>query len=103
MKAKELKERNYHSSPGAIKDFIQGTVWKDMLVELSGAVEQMRDGLEFAKDFEAVLRLQECLDTVRRVIEMPSVILEDMELQSERKNGIGDELQEIIKQEKDYE
>jgi len=69
----------YKSTPGLIKDFIAGSVWSDMQIELNGAIDQMRDGLEIAKDFESVLRLQECIDTVRRVIEMPRVILEDME------------------------
>ena len=70
---------DYKSTPGLIKDFIGGSVWSDMQIELNGAIDQMRDGLEIAKDFESVLRLQECIDTVRRVIEMPRVILEDME------------------------
>jgi len=103
MKEKELSERSYHSSPGAVKDFMEGLVWKDMLIELNGSIEQIRDGLEMAKDFESVLRLQECLDTIRGVIEMPSVILEDMKIQNDRRKGAARGEQEIIKQEKDYE
>ena len=84
-------EREYHSSPGAVKDFIEGTIWKDMCVELDGAIEQLRDGLETAKDFESVMRLQECIDTVRRIKEMPRGILDDMEVRSLRKGAVDEE------------
>ena len=76
---KEVKETIYLSSPGNMRDFINGCVWHDMQTELNGAVEQLRDGLEQAKDFESVLRFQECLDTIRRVLEMPKVLLETLE------------------------
>jgi len=82
--------KGYKSTPGAVRDFIGGSVWSDMQIELNGAVEQMRDGLEIAKDFESVLRLQECIDTIRRVIEMPRVILEDME--DSRVEGVAEDI-----------
>ena len=76
---KEITKTRYKSTPAAMRDFMQSAVWHDMLLELNGAVEQLRDSLEIAKDFESVLRYQECLDTIRRVIVMPSVIISDME------------------------
>ncbi len=75
----------YRSTAGQIKDFITGPVWADMMQELNGSVRQLRDGLESAKDFETVLRFQECLDTIRRVMVMPEVILDDMgEIESDK-------------------
>ena len=72
-------EYRFKSSPGAIKDFISGTVWADMKTELNGAIDQMHKGLEGAKDFESVLRLQECIETIKRILMMPEVILGDIE------------------------
>jgi hypothetical protein len=49
-----------------------------MQTEINGSIEQMRNGLELAKDFESVIRLQECIETLRRILVMPEVILGDM-------------------------
>jgi len=69
---------DYRSSAGNLRDFIAGPVWHDMQTEINGSIEQMRNGLELAKDFESVIRLQECIETLRRILVMPEVILGDM-------------------------
>jgi len=69
----------FRSSSGAFREFMAGSVWADMKIEINGAIETLRDGLETAKDYDSVLRYQECLDTLRRVLIMPEVILDDIE------------------------
>lgn len=74
----------YKSSPGNMRDFINSSVWTDVKTELEEALSMLRESLEVAADFEAVLRLQGSCDTIRRVMVMPDVILEDMEALKEK-------------------
>ena len=74
----------YRSSPGAIRDFMASSVWHDMKHELDRAVEILRDGLETADDYNGILRFQGSLDTVKRILVMPEVILDAIEAESEK-------------------
>lgn len=84
----------YRSSIGAFKDFLESTVWMDMKAELENALQMTRDGLESAETWDASLRLQSAADTLRRVMEMPMVILEDLEVPVEKESSQKIDLEE---------
>lgn len=83
---KEWKEYGveYRSTPGAFRDFLKGTIWQDIKATIEEALEMTRDGLEMAADWESTMRLQQDADCLKRFLEMPQVILEDLEVSKEK-------------------
>lgn len=77
----------YKSSPGAIKEFAQGNIWHDFLVELDGTIEQHRDALEVARDQVEVIAIQESIKAIRNFKEIPRVLYEKLEEAQELKDA----------------
>jgi len=79
--------KRFCSTPGMFREFKNSSIWKDMTLELNDALQSVRESFEHAKDWESVIRLQECADTLKRVLVMPDVILTDLEEAEERMKG----------------
>jgi len=76
------------------KDFLESVIWADMKAELEEALEMTRDGLESAETWNDVLKLQGATDTLRRVLIMPEVILEDLEISEDKESSQKTDLEE---------
>lgn len=78
----------YHSTITAIEDFLQSTVWRDFEYELNHWVEDIRKELESpdrTPDIYLVRQLQGNLETVRKVLQMPYEVIENIKADNERK------------------
>jgi hypothetical protein len=78
----------YHSTPGMFRDFVEGSVWQDMRMDIEEAIELTQIGLESAESWEKSLRLQGDISTLRRMLEMPYVILDDLEEPARKESSL---------------
>lgn len=90
----EYKAPEYRSTPEGIRGFLEGPVWHDISVTLEQALEMTRDGLEVAATWEKATRLQQDADCLKRFLEMPKVILDDMEISNEKEAANNEPLEE---------
>ena len=74
----------YRSTPEMIRNFLEGAIWHDIETTLEQALEMTRDGLEVAASWEKTMRLQQDADCLKRFIEMPRVILDDLEITADK-------------------
>ena len=87
----EYQPPEYRSTPGMFREFMQGAVWKDIEATLEQALEMTRSGLETAADWDSTLRLQQDADCLKRFLEMPRVIMEDLEVTREKEAALTEE------------
>jgi len=87
----EYRPVNYRSTPMAFKTFMESSVWLDMKDTLEQALEMTRSGLEVAADWDSTLRLQQDADCLKRFLEMPRVIIEDLEVTREKEAAMDEE------------
>ena len=98
---KEWKEykQSYKSTAGMFRDFLKSIIWADLSSTLEEALELTRDGLEMAADWDSTMRLQQDADCLKRFMEMPSVILDDMEISIKKEAAEAESEIEDFKQE----
>uniref|UniRef100_A0A6M3IG61 Uncharacterized protein n=1 Tax=viral metagenome TaxID=1070528 RepID=A0A6M3IG61_9ZZZZ len=83
---KEYSQVEYKSSAFAISEFIKSSMWQDIKMLLEEGLRLTRDALEYAEDWESVMRLQQDADCLKRFLVMPEVILDDLENRAEGSN-----------------
>lgn len=76
-----------HSSFGAFRDFINSTIWFDMLRELDVWFQQQVDILKEEDVLIDIYRAQGRMEVIENLRMMPQNILEYLELQSEERNN----------------
>lgn len=84
-----MESKRFLSTPGMFREFKNSVIWRDMSLELNDALQNVRESFEHAKDWESVIRLQECADVLKRMLVMPDVILTDLELEEAEKTDEG--------------
>jgi len=83
-------EREYHSTPVQMKEFVGSAIWNDFIAYLDESIHLLQFEVEQAESMEDVKRIQGQLKEVRIFKELPSILLQDMEAQiksKERKDG----------------
>jgi hypothetical protein len=78
----------YNSTIGAFEDFLQSSIWRDMKYELECWVKDIQKELEAPErtpDIYLVRQLQGNLETVRKVLQMPLEIIENIKEDFKRK------------------
>jgi len=70
----EFKSNAFH-----FREFLESTVWQDMKTEMDNALELVRLGMENTEDTNDFLRFQGDARSLRRLMIMPEVILEEIE------------------------
>jgi hypothetical protein len=66
----------FKSTPAAFEDFEKSIIWSDFVTEIEGAIELHRNELERVDDYVSMIRLQETINAIRHLLEMPRVIRE---------------------------
>ena len=80
---------SYKSSPKMFEDFLESSIWKDMLYEMDLWLDDIRDSLENTVGDEAkdeLLRLQGSARAVRLMKALPSNVLDNIKEDREREN-----------------
>jgi hypothetical protein len=79
--------KEYRSSVSAFQDFVESSVWQDILHELDVWLEDSRNILESdekAPDIETVKLVQGRVRAIREVKQMPYVIIENIKQDNEK-------------------
>ena len=80
---------SYKSSPKTFEDFLESSIWKDMLFEMGLWLDDIRDSLENTVGEEAkdeLLRLQGSARAIRLMKALPSNVLDNIVEDIEREN-----------------
>ena len=80
---------SYKSSPKMFEDFLESSIWKDMLYEMDLWLDDIRDSLENTVGEEAkdeLLRLQGSARAIRLMKALPSNVLDNIVEDIEREN-----------------
>jgi hypothetical protein len=83
-----MSDREYISSATAFREFLEGSVWRDISHELEMWIEDIRSSLESKErtpDFETLKNLQGSAEAVRKFLLMPQIILDNIIEDNERK------------------
>lgn len=78
----------YKSTIVELEDFINSMVWKDLQYELNIWIEDIRRELESpdrTPDIYLIRQLQGNLETVRKVLQMPQEVINNIKEDRERK------------------
>ena len=79
----------YRSSEGMFREFLNSSIWKDMVYELEQWMKDIHEMLEDADgkfDFGKIKKLQGNIETLRNVKDMPQNILDNIRDDVERTN-----------------
>ena len=79
----------YRSSEGMFREFLNSSIWKDMVYELEQWMKDIHEMLEDADgefDFGKLRKLQGNIETLRNVKDMPQNILDNIKDDVERTN-----------------
>jgi len=89
-------DKFYRSSAGQFRDFIEGTIWGDILQEMDDMREGVRDALETVTDVEEFYRFQGRAEVLRDLRLLPEQILEALEDEHESVKGSGEKPRDDI-------
>jgi hypothetical protein len=71
----DRKEIIVHGTLEQYRAFVDGTIWQDFQSSFEAWLSDIRDGLEAADDVRSVAILQGNAAAIRRVLNLPSVIV----------------------------
>lgn len=80
-------DRPLSSSAKEITSFTESLVWKDMEDFMKDRLQFVRDDLEDAPSHEVVISLQAEARTIRAFLELPNILLQELEKQNEANDG----------------
>ncbi|MCK5607042.1 hypothetical protein KAR91_34480 [Candidatus Pacearchaeota archaeon] len=76
-------EFDYHSSASSFEEFLKSNIWRDIKYELNKWLEGIHLEMEDPDDDSHVHRLVGNAKTIRRVLLMPEVILDNIVAKSQ--------------------
>ena len=94
-----MEEREFLTSPGRFRDFLEGSIWTDIKHELNSMRELARDGMEGADDDD---ERRACSYRARTIREMIIMIEGFGETVGEETKEINDDEEEEPSNEIDY-
>lgn len=87
---------NFNSSSFQVKEFIEGFIWKDMKYLLEDMRDDIRNKLETENEIEEIYRFQGRADVVLLMLNLPETLLNNLEMEADKKVELPDEPKEDL-------